>query len=444
MTKIQFIQADAMPRLPIGKLQTMLLAVFFLSACSNRIHTSYLQDAPMGQNLKLSSACGDFNNYAPDLANPSHTPMRYVRVNFHIMRDSAGTINFDESTGVEFVKGLLADANQRLRDNRKMSLPEGNNTPALPMRYQYVLTPNPAVPDDDGIYFHYDNTFAFFDKKSPKKNALAQGAFEKYKTLDGSALNIFMFEHHPDSIKSSTYKSSTDGAGLSNWLRVIGLHQHAFDTVRQADGTLLINGPYYTTNLLQHEIGHTLGLAHTWNANDGCDDTPQNPGCWDHNSTPCKETGIYSNNMMDYNNCQCALTPCQLAKIHYNFSKEKASQRKLLEPVWCSYKPEATITINWAQKIIWNSSKDLEGDLLIANGAELTIQCEVSLPKGAKIIVKPKGKLILDGAKITNKCGEQWEGIEIWSSQKNKGEVVYLGTPVFENTKNTPYFQEKE
>ena len=47
-------------------------------------------------------------------------------------------------------------------------------------------------------------------------------------------------------------------------------------------------------------------------------------------------------------------------------------------------------------------AKDLEGDLIINNGAELTIQCEVSLPKGAKIIVKPRGKLVLDGAHITN------------------------------------------
>ena len=57
-----------------------------------------------------------------------------------------------------------------------------------------------------------------------------------------------------------------------------------------------------------HELGHSLGLLHTWNQDDGCDDTPRNAGCW---GDTC------SNNMMDYNASQSALTACQLGIIHY-------------------------------------------------------------------------------------------------------------------------------
>jgi hypothetical protein len=63
---------------------------------------------------------------------------------------------------------------------------------------------------------------------------------------------------------------------------------------------------------IKHELGHCMGLQHSWIADDECDDTPPNPNCWDENQ--CQ--GIPSNNMMDYNNSESALTQCQINKMH--------------------------------------------------------------------------------------------------------------------------------
>lgn len=412
------------------------LTLLFLASCSERVYKSFLREASLqaAQASAPASPCTQFMNYAPDASFPRHTPMRHVRVNFHIMNNRDSTLNFNMADGTAYARALIEQANRELANNQKMSLPEDNTTPVLPMRYRYIITPDTENPDDAGVYVHYDEELAYFNKKGTSANAtMSQEMFSKYGSRKGEVLNIFLIEHHPDSARSPTYHASVDGVGFKDWVKVIGSFQHLNPVVKQDDGTEVRYGPVYRSRALNHETGHTFGLSHTWNAHDGCDDTPMNPGCWDQFSSPCRETGIYSNNMMDYNNCQCAVTPCQIAKIQYNFSSEGSSQRRLLQPVWCEYKKDSSITIGFLENAEWKCSKDLEGDIIIGNGGRLTIHCEVALPIGAKIIVKPKGRLILNGATITNKCGDQWQGIETWRSRKNEGEVIFINNPVLKN-----------
>ena len=116
--------------------------------------------------------------------------------------------------------------------------------------------------------------------------------------------------------------------------------------------------------------------------------------------------------MMDYNAWRNALTPCQIGRIHHKFSQANSTQRRMLVPTWCNYNPEATIRIPSGKHVVWNSMKDLEGDVVIEKGASLTLQCALSLPAKAKISVAIGGKLLLDGATITNRCGDQWEALK--------------------------------
>ena len=62
----------------------------------------------------------------------------------------------------------------------------------------------------------------------------------------------------------------------------------------------------------------------------------------------------------------------------------------------------------------------------LVGNTELPKTCRLSIPKGGKIIIEPKGTLVVNGGEIHNSCGDLWEGIEIKSKKKNVGKVVFI------------------
>ncbi len=66
----------------------------------------------------------------------------------------------------------------------------------------------------------------------------------------------------------------------------------------------------------------------------------------------------------------------------------------------------------------WNMPKQINRDIEILNGATLNI-CNTTiweLSSDCSIIIHPGGRLVLDGATITNPCGILWKGIEVWGN----------------------------
>lgn len=71
----------------------------------------------------------------------------------------------------------------------------------------------------------------------------------------------------------------------------------------------------------------------------------------------------------------------------------------------------AEITGNQA----WNDDRHIGNDVIVNNGACLTVKSELQFSENSRIIVKPGGRLILDGGVLTNACpGELWPGVEVW------------------------------
>ena len=156
----------------------------------------------------------------------------------------------------------------------------------------------------------------------------------------------------------------------------------------------------------------------------------KNHGCYGQSKDPPCDTA-YSNNVMDYNTFQNAWTPCQLGKIHYNFAKLNSRQRKLLLPNWCKVDTSKNITIT--DIVTWDCMKDLEGNLIIKDGGELTINCRLSIPENGYIHIKAGGSLILNNCLLHNACGLNWQGIFSDKEKRKKGKLILNGQVVFEN-----------
>lgn len=73
----------------------------------------------------------------------------------------------------------------------------------------------------------------------------------------------------------------------------------------------------------------------------------------------------------------------------------------------------------------WNSNQNIYGNILITNSSTLTISyCTISIAYGKMITINPGSKLIIIGGTLTNATfGKLWQGITVFGSPQNKGEV---------------------
>lgn len=383
-----------------------------LQATAHPATFSAMPPAQGWQNSKNNVTPLGCNNpafYTPDTIHPEHTPVRFLKVVFHFVNSTDTCNNFDEPTARKFAQLMLQAATYKLHNNKRMHLPLGNTTPVLPIRYEYVLTG--CGEGNDGYFFHYDDSLSFVNKNI-RSTVYSSNLYEKYGVCRQDIINIFFVGHPPDSISSPTYKSSGDGIGMSDWVKMIGAYDVYKRLERQNVDNPFENTAYSFAHLLNHELGHSLGLAHTYNQEDGCEDTPKNPNCWNYeDKAPC-DTQV-SNNYMDYNAFRDALTPCQLGKIHSNLSRpEYKNFRRKLVPTWCDYRADSTIYIRAGDTITWQACKDIQGDLVLEPGAFLTVKCTLSLPPNGKICVAAGATLVLDNCVLTTDCpNANWQGI---------------------------------
>lgn len=398
--------------------RTLFISLLSIWACVPKTH-SVLVATDTDLELRTNDImhnCNDPLYYVPD----SLTTFKYIRLNVHFMDDSKGDKNFSLEEGRQYMKALIDNANFRLGENHKMNLPPGNSTPALEPRYRYKIVGAGLSDDDDGFYKHYDDDLYYFVNKGKYKNNYNRDVIDAYAIGADSIINIFVMPHHPDSLHSSYYKPHRTGIALGTSLKIAGMIEEGSEAWNFA-------------TLLNHEIGHILGLSHSWLRHDRCEDTPPHSNCWSQTGTPPCE-GVVSNNMMDYNASQMAITPCQLGIVHKGFSKNSSRNRKLVEKNWCTLDASKDIIID--QEVSWYGARDIVHNIDILENGILHIYCRLSLPENARITVYPGGKIILHDATLHNDCGDKWYGIELQTRGELSGELICYGKCKISDTYN--------
>jgi hypothetical protein len=80
-----------------------------------------------------------------------------------------------------------------------------------------------------------------------------------------------------------------------------------------------------------------------------------------------------------------------------------------------------TVPLTISSDTTWNTIMDIECDVEITSGNTLTInsQAYVRFSTESKLIIKPGGKLVVNGGTLTNKCYDLWGGIEVWGNPEN-------------------------
>lgn len=260
------------------------------------------------------------------------------------------------------------------------------------------------------VYEHQDD--AYYNNTT--------GIFGAYAINEGIELNYFFMGYVDGTANGAS-------VGLPNYTSMTAnSYLYSYDIYDN-----YLNNIYATAAVsahLSHELGHALGLLHTYEptcCHESCDissldylDDVFGSGvgscvkvCWHDDDWSCdvySASNTCTNNMMGGTGNACYFSPQQIGRM----------QRALHVSHFRKYVDDCPTTL---QELVINEDETWDFDIRLYNetiritsGNVLTIACKVYLPTDANIIVEQGAELVLDGGLISKSCDDLWQGIEVW------------------------------
>lgn len=378
-------------------------------------HECDLDHSNMG-NIPLRAPCDNAIDHFQNAPLTMHSvPEKHVNLMLHIVGDENGEQNFQPiQSDIDKIFQVIDHVND-LYSNVRIQNPLGTCNPAS------VHVPDSKIRFNiNDLRFYQDQQYYCSDTKAIHSQLYSHFVTNNSDLSQNEKENnlhvIIVAFRGGDLLPNDGCRCNCDNP----------FTQHGGQGLRDSDYSA-VRGYYYTDDTesiaghLSHELGHTLGLRHSWaDGGEGVCDTGGNVG--------------QSNNIMDYSTYE-AFTQRQIAKMHYWIENREGDIQPYISNDLCD-KQEDEILIAHFRDIHWDSHEIVSQDIHVYGTLELS--CEVEMANNTKIYVHQGGILNINGGYIKSYCGGEWQGIIVEGNGVDQGPTagrVIVNNGIIENAK---------
>ena len=198
---------------------------------------------------------------------------------------------------------------------------------------------------------------------------------------------------------------------------------------------------------MAHEFGHNFGLDHTYNDEVTTISSPEflwdvfgtatQPWCSAPPTNVCYHDAWFDCNPYDPSNtCTNNIMGGTMFSRHFSALQCGRIQRALQVSSLrhFAYGEENPPDLHITSNQLVDYTRRYYQDVIVDSGITLTITCQVEMSPNARLIVRPGGKLVVDGGTLTSACpGEMWQGIEVVGDRTKQQHFQYQGIVELKN-----------